>query len=135
MIRSSRFSSRLAAIALSLAALVSCARGAAETSISQADLADRIGANSAPLILDVRTVSEFDSGHIPGAVNIPHTELLRRIGELEANGDQEVVVYCERGGRAKAAEAALREAGFSTVRHLEGDMSAWRESPHPCVGC
>jgi rhodanese-related sulfurtransferase len=123
------------AIALSLAALVACARGAAESSISQADLADRIGANSAPLILDVRTASEFNSGHIPGAVNIPHTELPRRIGELDAGGDQEIVVYCERGGRATAAATALREAGFSTVRHLEGDMGAWRASSHPCVGC
>lgn len=135
MIRSSRFSSRLAAIALSVAVLASCGRGAPESAISQADLADRIAANSAPLILDVRSESEFNSGHIPGAVNIPHTEVLRRIGELEAGGDQEIVVYCESGGRALAVASALREAGFSTVRHLEGDMRAWRTSPHPCVGC
>jgi phage shock protein E len=134
MSRRSRCLIRLAAIALSLAVLVSCSRGAAETSISRADLADRIVAQRAPLILDVRTASEFDSGHIPGAVNIPHTELPRRIGELDAS-DREIVVYCERGGRAMKAASELRKAGFSTVLHLQGDMSAWRENQLPCAGC
>jgi rhodanese-related sulfurtransferase len=134
MSRRSRCLIRLAAIALSLAVLVSCSRGAAETSISRADLADRIVAQRAPLILDVRTASEFDSGHIPGAVNIPHTELPRRIGELDAS-DREIVVYCERGGRAMKAVSELRKAGFSTVLHLQGDMSAWRENQLPCAGC
>ena len=134
MSRRSRCLIRLAAIALSLAVLLSCSRGAAETSISRADLADRIVAQRAPLILDVRTASEFDSGHIPGAVNIPHTELPRRIGELDAS-DREIVVYCERGGRAMKAVSELRKAGFSTVLHLQGDMSAWRENQLPCAGC
>jgi rhodanese-related sulfurtransferase len=135
MSRRSRCLIRVAAIALSLAVLVSCSRGAAETSISRADLADRIVAQRAPLILDVRTASEFDSGHIPGAVNIPHTELPRRIGELDAGSDREIVVYCERGGRAMKAASELRKAGFSTVLHLQGDMSAWRENQFPCAGC
>jgi phage shock protein E len=134
MSRRSRCLIRLAAIALSLSVLVSCSRGAAETSISRADLADRIVAQRAPLILDVRTASEFDSGHIPGAVNIPHTELPRRIGELDAS-DRGIVVYCERGGRAMKAVSELRKAGFSTVLHLQGDMSAWRENQLPCAGC
>ena len=135
MSRSSRCLIRLAAIALSLAVLLSCSRGSAETSISQADLADRIVAQRAPLILDVRTASEFASGHIPGAVNIPHTELPRRIGELDASSDREIVVYCELGGRAAKAESELRKAGFSVVLHLQGDMRAWRQRQLPCTGC
>ena len=125
----------LAAIALSLAVLLSCSRSAAETTISQADLADRIVAQRAPLILDVRTASEFASGHIPGAVNIPHSELPRRIGELEAGSDREIVVYCEVGGRAEKAASELRRAGFTAVLHLQGDMRAWRERQLPCTGC
>ena len=38
-------------------------------------------------------------------------------------------------GRALAAASRLRKAGFSRVLHLEGDMSAWRASRFPCVGC
>jgi rhodanese-related sulfurtransferase len=135
MIRSPRCWAHSLTIALWLAALVSCSPGAANTSISQAELADRIGTRSAPLIIDVRTRSEFNSGHIPGAVNIPHTELPSRLGELEIEGDQEIVVYCEQGGRAMTAASALRGAGFSTVLHLEGDMSAWRGTQLPCAGC
>jgi len=135
MRRSSRFLVGFAAITLSLAAVVSCSRGAAETSISQSDLADQIASQHAPLILDVRTESEFDSGHIPGALNIPQSELPRRIGELGTSGDREIVVYCERGGRATKAASELRKAGFSKVLHLQGDMHAWRDSRLPCAGC
>lgn len=123
------------AIALCLVALASCSPGADGTTISQSELADRIGTPTVPLIIDVRTRTEFDSGHIPGAVNIPHSELPRRLGELQIESDQEIVVYCEQGGRSMMAASALRGAGFSRVLHLEGDMSAWRASQLRCVGC
>jgi rhodanese-related sulfurtransferase len=135
MSRNSRCLIGLTAIALSLAVLLACSQSAAESTISQADLADRIVAERAPLILDVRTESEFASGHIPGAVNIPHDELLRRIGELDAGSDGEIVVYCEVGGRAEKAASELRKAGFSEVLHLQGDMRAWRARQLPCTGC
>ena len=135
MIRSPRCRARSLTIALWLAALVSCSPGAANTSISQAELAGRIGTHSAPLIIDVRTRTEFDSGHLAGAVHIPSTDRPMRLGELEIQSDREIVVYCERGGRSMTAASALRGAGFSTVLHLEGDMSAWRASQLRCVGC
>ncbi|MFT4572231.1 MAG: rhodanese-related sulfurtransferase [Hyphomicrobiaceae bacterium] len=68
------------------------------------------------------------SGHVPSALNIPHTEVGARIGELGADQSRPVVVYCERGGRAKKTETQLASAGFSDLRHLQGDMSAWRAS-------
>jgi rhodanese-related sulfurtransferase len=120
---------------LFLAAVVSCSAEATRSSISQAELAERIGTRSAPLIIDVRSRSEFDTGHIPGAVNIPHDELPGRLGELGTKRDREIVVYCERGGRSMAAASALRGSGFPTVRRLEGDMSAWRAAQLGCVGC
>lgn len=135
MIRSSGPLIGVIATALLLAALPSCRGDAAETVISQRELADRIGTGTAPLILDVRTRSEFGAGHIPGAVNIPQGELSRRIGELGVGSAAEIVVYCEGGGRAKQAASELRTAGFSSVLHLQGDMSGWRNSPYPCAGC
>lgn len=83
------------------------------------------------LILDVRTPEEFASGHVPNAINIPHTELATRMSEIESAVDSPVVVYCERGGRAGKAEAELLAAGYSNVLHLEGDMSAWRAAGRP----
>ena len=135
MIRSPRCRVHSLAIALWLAALVSCSPAAPSTSISQAELASRLGTGSAPLIIDVRSRSEFDSGHIPGAVHIPYSNLPRGLRELQIESDREIVVYCERGGRSTTAASALRGAGFSTVLQLEGDMSAWRASQLRCVGC
>ena len=135
MIPSPRYRVHSLTIALWLATLVSCSPAAPDTSISQAELAGRLGTRNAPLIIDVRTRSEFDSGHIPGAVHIPYTDLPMGLRDLAIESDREIVVYCERGGRATTAASALRRAGFSTVLHLEGDMSAWRASQLRCVGC
>jgi phage shock protein E len=83
------------------------------------------------LILDVRTPEEFASGHVPRAVNIPHTELAGRLDELPSGRTTPIVVYCEKGGRAGMAATALLDAGFTEILHLDGDMSAWRTSGQP----
>ena len=86
------------------------------------------------LVLDVRSPAEYASGHVPSARNIPHDELADRLAELEGAKDRPVVVYCERGGRAKVAAATLREAGYTNLLHIEGDMSGWREAGRPSEG-
>lgn len=99
--------------------------------ISQQDLLHRMDTKADLLILDVRTPEEFQAGHIPGAVNIPHTALPHRLEELRPYRDKEVVVYCETGVRARIAEQVLQQAGFTQVRHLQGDMRAWRRALLP----
>ena len=83
------------------------------------------------LVLDVRTPEEYSGGHVPGAINVPHTQVAERLEELGDDRSRPVVVYCERGGRAAQAEAALLAGGFTDVRHLEGDMSDWRAQGRP----
>jgi rhodanese-related sulfurtransferase len=95
------------------------------TEISTAGLAERFANNRATLVLDVRTADEFESGHIPGATNIPHTELQSRLSEV--SDAQDIVVYCEAGGRARTAIAVLSGSGYTRVMHLDGDMRAWRK--------
>lgn len=121
----------IAAIAL---ALGGCSEQAATAEVSQAGLLELLESTTPPLVLDVRTPEEYASGRVPGAVNIPHTELPARLGELGGD-EREIVVYCERGGRASTAIETLREAGFTMVSHLDGDMSAWRDAELPCDGC
>jgi phage shock protein E len=82
------------------------------------------------VILDVRTEGEFGSGHVPGAVNIPHDELASRLSEL-ASTDQPVVVYCRSGKRAGMASEVLVAAGYTQVLHLEGDMNEWQANGLP----
>ncbi len=74
-------------------------------------------------LLDVRTVQEFNEGHVAGAVNIPVQVLRERMNELPK--DQTVVVYCRSGKRSAAAKQLLDAAGFSRVIDL-GPMPAWK---------
>jgi rhodanese-related sulfurtransferase len=123
-------------VAGALALLAACGDGAGAPAISGEELESRIEQGDAPLVVDVRTPEEYAAGHVPGALNIPSTQLAGRVGELGLESrDREIVLYCERGGRAEEAAATLARAGFGTVRHLEGDMSAWREAGRPCDGC
>ena len=101
--------------------------------IGQRELMQRLDMHDAPLILDVRRPDEFAAGHIPGAFNIPHTEIGDHLHELGSNLDSEVVVYCESGRRAAIAAGILEKAGFTRIRHLQGDMKSWRERSLPMV--
>jgi rhodanese-related sulfurtransferase len=99
--------------------------------ISAVELTERIRGDTPPFILDVRTTQEFASGHVPGAVNVPHDELASRLEELPVEKSEEIVVHCQSGRRASLAEATLREAGYSNVRDLDGHWQAWQASGLP----
>jgi phage shock protein E len=74
-------------------------------------------------IVDVRTVGEYQSGHVEGALNIPVGSLEERLAELEPK-DGAVVVYCRSGHRSARAADILRQAGFSQVFDL-GSVRNW----------
>ena len=98
-------------------------------SISPAELHAQRAKGAAPLVLDVRTPEEFATGHVPGAVNIPHTELASRLDEVRSENG--VALYCMVGPRARLGEKTLQEAGVPKVFHLEGGLAAWREAGFP----
>lgn len=77
-----------------------------------------------PLLVDVRTPSEFAGGHVPGAKNVPIDELDARLGELGAPGAP-VYVICQSGGRSARASASLAEKGYPAV-NVTGGTGAWR---------
>jgi rhodanese-related sulfurtransferase len=117
-------------VALALAQ-TGCGRRAFSAQVPAQEVLAEIDAGSAPLILDVRTPAEYAKGHVPGARNISIDELSQRVGEIADHRTEEVVVYCERGPRAERASDLLTDAGFISVRHLEGDMSGWRAAGLP----
>jgi rhodanese-related sulfurtransferase len=96
--------------------------------ISAEALLRRIESGAAPVILDVRSRTEFANGHVPGARHVPFWWVSRRIGELSIPGDAELVVYCGHGPRAVIAGRALRRKGFTRIRYLEGHFSRWRRA-------
>lgn len=123
---------RLASIGfLMIGALIIVACSSSAADISNSALLDKIKTGSAPLILDVRSRQEFASSHVPGAMNIPHTEVKSRLAELGSDKTREIVVYCESGMRAGKAESVLASAGFNNLLHLDGDMAGWRRAQLP----
>lgn len=82
------------------------------------------------LVLDVRSEKEFNSGHVPGAVNIAHSEIANNLQSLLAYKDKPVVVYCRSGFRAGKATDILISEGFSQLMHLQGDMLNWQKAGH-----
>ncbi|WRS29727.1 FAD-dependent oxidoreductase [Actinomycetaceae bacterium MB13-C1-2] len=79
------------------------------------------------LILDARSRTEYASGHVPGALNIPHTEIRERIDEIsqEAAG-RPIRVHCASGVRSYLSERMLRAAGFD-VKNMTGGMITMKQ--------
>ena len=91
-------------------------------------LAERLGdgANPDPTLIDVRSPAEFESGHIPGAVNVPLDELTSSLDEIrEVLHDHDVVLVCRSGRRAGQAQEALHEVGLGHSRVLSGGIVDW----------
>lgn len=70
--------------------------------------------------VDVRSASEFASGHVEGAVNIPHTEIVARIGEVTDDKDATLYLYCRSGRRSGIALDALQQAGYLGAVNVGG---------------
>ncbi|WP_338692764.1 rhodanese-like domain-containing protein [Streptomyces sp. Q6] len=85
----------------------------------------------APRLLDVRTPGEFRTVHIPGSYNVPLHTLREHRAELLGHLDEDVVLVCRSGQRAREAEQALAQAGLPNLRVLEGGMNAWEASGAP----
>jgi phage shock protein E len=71
------------------------------------------------MVIDVRTPSEYASGHYKGAKNIPLQDLPSRLNEL-GNKSGAIVVYCASGMRSAQAEKILSKAGFTDVTNAGG---------------
>jgi rhodanese-related sulfurtransferase len=74
--------------------------------------------------LDVRTESEYASGHIPNSLHIPLQEIQGRISELENIKDKNIIVYCRSGARSSMASKSLIKNGYN-VLNLSGGISGW----------
>ncbi|HME72886.1 MAG TPA: rhodanese-like domain-containing protein [Myxococcota bacterium] len=101
------------------------------TDVSAQDILSMSEKAEGPVLVDVRAATEYASGHVPRAINIPVSEVAERLTELASYRKQGVVLYCEQGGRALKAATILLSAGFPNVRHLKGDMSGWRAAGLP----
>ena len=89
--------------------------------------------NQGALVLDVRSLAEFDAGHVIDARHVPQ-EQIAQVGEtLKRFKDKVVIACCESGARSSAATRALRQQGFTKVVNLRGGLQAWRAENLPLV--
>lgn len=71
-------------------------------------------------ILDARTQAEYDEGHIPGAILIPHDTVATAAEDALPDKDQLILVYCRSGNRSKQASQALVDLGYTNVIEFNG---------------
>lgn len=76
------------------------------------------------MVIDARDPAQFAKGHIPGAVNMDWREVLTRRNEIPK--DRMVLIYCNTGSLSAQAGFALRVAGWTNVRILQGGMEEWQ---------
>ena len=91
--------------------------------IEAAELQAGLIAGEPLVLLDVRELWEWDSGHLEGARHIPLNSLPVRLGEIDR--EAQIVIYCHLGQRSWYATAFLRQQGFAQVASLAGGIDAW----------
>lgn len=82
-------------------------------------------------IIDVRTESEYNGGHIKGVENIVLTSLENNLGEI--NKDKPVIVHCQSGVRAAMAYSILKRNGVNNLKMYSGGINEWIKKKNELV--
>jgi len=123
---------------LSASQIVAEARKTApEITVAQAK--EELDQRQVGLLLDVREPSEWDKGHIPGAVLAPRGMLEWYADpttpyakpEITTNQDARIIVQCASGGRSMLAAETLRKMGYSNVVNMAGGFNEWAKQGLP----
>ena len=88
--------------------------------ISGAEAKALMDSESGYIIIDARTQSEYDEGHIPGAILIPEYEIADRAEKQLHDKNQLILVYCRSGRRSKIAAEELVKLGYTNVKEFGG---------------
>ncbi len=103
-------------------------RVAEPVSISRAT---RLSHNEDAVFVDTRRRKEFESGHLPGARNVPAAEVEQYAKQLQKLRERPLVLYDDAGMEAQRAAKNLARHGFSRLYELEGGLPAWRKANLP----
>ena len=115
-----------------IVALVRSLEGRPEEPESRADVdwleaEQLLSGEDAHCIVDVRTKSEFDALHVPGALHIPVDELPQRYAELGTTS--RILTVCQVGARSANAANFLKSMGCTEVYSVRGGMAEWPGRP------
>ncbi|MBU3213780.1 rhodanese-like domain-containing protein [Clostridium estertheticum] len=93
------------------------------TNISGAEALNLIKENKDLIVLDVRTKSEYQTGHINASKLMPVNEIASRIKELEKFRGKAILVHCASGGRSPKAVNVLLKNKFSPIYHMNHGLA------------
>ena len=74
------------------------------------------------ILVDVRSIQEYNEGHLYGAIHLSDYEIPTKHGIVLPNKTEEIVVYCQNGGRSKKAIKKLRKLGYKNTYNLCGGL-------------
>ena len=92
--------------------------------VSEVDQSELESRPPEAVLLDVREPQEFASGHVPGARNLPQSDLATRLSEVPR--DRPIFMICQGGFRSLRAAQFLNQMGFKDVVSVKGGTEAWR---------
>ncbi|MFC4560453.1 adenylyltransferase/sulfurtransferase MoeZ [Nocardiopsis mangrovi] len=106
---------------------------AAGSTITPAELKQKMDDGEDFLLVDVREKNEFEIVRIPGSVLIPKGEFLNGEAFAKLPQDKQIVLHCKSGGRSAEALAALKRAGFGDAVHVGGGVLGWVHQVDPSL--
>lgn len=121
----------IAIAALAMVTLSTSACGQTAKSVTVEEARTMIDKNPKIVVLDVRTPSEWNGGHLKNAkhVDIQSSDFEQKIATLDKNAT--IVVYCAAGGRSSRAASMMVQKGYKNVINMAGGINAWNAAGYP----
>ena len=88
--------------------------------VSMNDIEKIMNENENYIILDVRTIEEYNDGHIPNAICIPNETIDENVVNKLPNKEQLILIYCRSGNRSKQATTKLKDLGYLNLIEFGG---------------
>ena len=114
---------KLLPLIFSALALTACSASGSKNSYEQLSMYKALSQMAKEenfILLDVRTLEEYNDGHIPGAINVANESIGKNeIPELP-DKEQRIYIYCRSGNRSKQAAKKLAELGYTNLIEIGG---------------
>lgn len=128
-----RFTTSFSFLLLFVLGFVSCSQQTETGQLTPAVFAEKMKTTGV-VVLDVRTIDEFNSGHIEGAKQLDYYETDSFNASIDAlDKNVTYLLYCRSGGRSGTTYDMMVQKGFKNVYNLEGGMLAWQKANMPVI--
>jgi len=87
--------------------------------------------NKEAIIIDIRSMADYNKGHILNAINIPANSLKTQLNLIQKYKNKPLIVVCRSGAQSSMACKQLHESDFSEVYNLRGGLLAWEGANMP----